>query len=95
AAARTNYDYILIDTPPVLVVPDARVIGRHADAILYVVHWDKTTRTQVTEGLGMFSSVGLRVSGVTLSQIDLAGMRRYGYGGQYGYDSYGTKYYDA
>ncbi len=95
AAARTCYDYILIDTPPVLVVPDARVIGQHADAILYVVHWDKTTRTQLAEGLDMFSSVGLRVSGAGLSQIDPAGMRRYGYGGQYGYDSYGSNYYDA
>lgn len=95
AAARTSYDYILIDTPPVLVVPDARVIGQHADAILYIVRWDKTTRTQVAEGMGMFGSVGLRVAGVALSQIDPTGMRRYGYGGQYGYDSYGSKYYDA
>lgn len=95
ASAREHYDYILIDTPPVLVVPDARVIGPHADAILYVVHWNKTSRTQVSEGLRMFATAGLRVAGLALSQIDPEGMRNYGYRGQYGYDSYGSKYYDT
>ncbi len=47
---RDEYDYAIIDTPPVLVVPDSRVIGQHVDAIIYSVNWDRTTRTQVQEG---------------------------------------------
>lgn len=41
---RQKYDYIIIDTAPVLAVPDARIIGQHADAILYSVLWDSTTK---------------------------------------------------
>jgi len=89
AATREAYDYIIIDTPPVLLVSDARVIGQHADAIIYMVNWDKTTVTQVTEGLRQLSSIDLKVTGLALTQIDQRGMKRYGYGQKYGYGGYG------
>ena len=95
AELRQRYDFILIDTPPVLAVPDARVIAPLADCVLYIVHWNLTTRTQLRQGLEMFSSVGLKVAGLVLSKIDAKQMKRYGYGGQYGYDAYRSKYYDS
>lgn len=92
---REIYDHIIIDTPPVLVVPDARVIAPVADAVIYAVHWDKTTRTQVEEGLKELRNVNIHVSGMVLSQIDPEGMRRYGYGNYYGADSrHARGYYD-
>jgi len=96
ARARNAYDFVIIDTPPVLVVPDARVIGQHADAILFSVAWDKTQRGQVLAALREFESANLGVTGIALAQIDPKGMRRYGYGGKYGaYGAYGQGYYDA
>lgn len=87
---RKRYDYIIIDTPPVLAVPDARVIGQMVDAIMYTVKWDSTTHRQVQEGLKSFEGVNLRVTGLVLSQISPKGMKRYGYGDSYG--SYGEYY---
>ncbi len=85
---RESYDIIVIDTPPVLPVSDARVICQHADAILYTVLWDKTPRAQVAQGLKSFADAGLRVTGLVLSQIDPRRMKRYGL------DQYSeTKYY--
>ncbi|PTQ66233.1 GumC family protein [Celeribacter persicus] len=93
-AARSSYDMIIIDTPPVLVVPDARVVAQHADLVLFTVHWDKTTKIQVRNALHMFEIVGVKVSGLILNQIDPKGMKQYGYGEAYGaYASYGAKYY--
>jgi len=93
---RDSYDYVIIDTPPVLVVPDSRVIGQHVDAIFYSVNWDSTKRTQVQEGLRQFQTVNLRVTGMVLSKIDPKGMKRYGYGERYGaYSRYGRGYYDT
>lgn len=96
ADLRKIYDYILIDTPPVLVVPDARVIASSADAILYAIKWDSTPKSQVEQGLRMFETVNLRVTGMVLSQIDPKKLKHYGYGGKYGgYYGYGaTGYYD-
>jgi len=92
---RAIYDFIIIDTPPVLVVPDVRIIGQQADAIIFVVKWDSTSKSQVAEALRLFETASLRVSGLVLTQIDAAGMRRYGYGDSYGaYASYGKKYYN-
>ncbi len=85
--ARKSYDVILIDTPPVLLVPDARVIGQHADAILYTVHWDKTPRPQVIAGLRSFQTVGLRVTGMVLSKVNPRLQKSYGH--DHGLDSKG------
>ncbi|WP_299734059.1 polysaccharide biosynthesis tyrosine autokinase [uncultured Tateyamaria sp.] len=91
---REVYDVVIIDTPPVLVVPDARIIAEQVDAIIFTVQWDKTSRPQVEEALRMFHNSGQRVTGLVLSQISVRGMKRYGYGGQYGaYAGYGSKYY--
>ncbi len=92
--ARAKYDVIVIDTPPVLVVPEARTIAGQADALLFAVHWDSTDQSQVAEGLRMLESVDQRPTGLVLNQIDMKGMTRYGYGGQYGaYAQYGQHYY--
>lgn len=91
---RAEYDIVIIDTPPVLVVPDARVIGQLADAVLYMVRWNQTTRAQVEEGLAALATVDVKVSGLVLSQIDMREARRYG--GRYSelYSGYGSKYYN-
>jgi Mrp family chromosome partitioning ATPase len=52
--ARRTYDYVIVDTPPVLVVPDARVIAQYVDSVIYVVHWDNTTKSQVENGVRQF-----------------------------------------
>lgn len=90
--AREAYDVVILDTPPVLAVPDARVIGKLADAIIYVVRWDSTAKGEVAAGLRSFQSLDLRISGLVLSQIDLKGMKRYGHGR--GYGAYGAGYYE-
>ncbi|MBM1817365.1 GumC family protein [Pseudosulfitobacter pseudonitzschiae] len=92
AELRSIYDYIIIDTPPVLAVPDARVIGQSVDTIVYSVKWDSTSHSQVLEGLRLLESVNLKVSGLALSQIDNRKMKRYGYG--YNYGNY-KGYYDS
>ena len=88
--ARTVYDIIIIDTPPVLAVPDSRVIAQHADAILYAVKWNSTPRTAVREGMRLLETVNARISGLVLTQVDLKRMQRSGYGA---YGQYGKGYY--
>ena len=65
---RNHYDYILIDSPPVLSVPDARLIGANSDVSIYIVKWDKTTRDQVDQGLDMLTSIGINATGLVLNQ---------------------------
>ncbi|QHQ36422.1 polysaccharide biosynthesis tyrosine autokinase [Algicella marina] len=94
AEARAKYDTIIIDTPPVLIVPDARIIARAADATLFVIRWNSTTQHQAEEALHMFDTVDVPVTGLVLNQISLSGMRRYGVSGGLGtYKALGRKYY--
>lgn len=91
---RGKYEQIIVDTPPVLIVPDARIIAQQGDAIVFVVKWDSTSKQQVSQALGLFESVNQAVSGLVLNQINPRGMKRYGYGPKSGtYGANGDKYY--
>lgn len=91
---RRNYDKIIIDTAPILVVPDGKIIAQHVDLVAYSVLWDKTPRAQVVAGLKEFSGSGRPIDGIVLNRINPKGLRRYGYGGNYGaYADYGSNYY--
>jgi len=92
--ARTPHDAIMIDASPVLVVPDARVMGQLADAILCVVKWDATSRSQIEEVQRMFATVKLKITGFVLNQIDMRRMKRYGHAEKFGaYAGYNNEYY--
>ena len=79
---RPRYDHIVIDTPPVLFVPDARVIAPLADAVVYAVQWGRTSRAQVAEGVRLLTSIGIAVTGLALTRIPLKSQEIRRYGGQ-------------
>ncbi len=92
---REYYDYIIIDSPPVLAVPDARLIGAISDANIYVVEWNSTSSAQVDQGLDMLSSIGVNKIGLVLNQIDTRKTKAFGYTGSYGYGAYRSEYYES
>jgi capsular exopolysaccharide synthesis family protein len=92
---REHYDYIIIDSPPILAVPDARLIGNISDFNIYIVKWNKSTRAQVDQGLDMLSSIGVNTIGLVLNQIDTRKTKTYGYTGSYGSGAYGSEYYES
>ncbi|MEM9046390.1 MAG: polysaccharide biosynthesis tyrosine autokinase [Pseudomonadota bacterium] len=92
-AMREHYDFIIIDTPPVMAVPDARLIASLGDALIYSVAWDRTSRDVVRAGLHQFREVNVPMMGLALTQIDVSKASKYGYGGYGQYYKVGKGYY--
>lgn len=75
-ALRKSYDHIIIDGPPVLLAPEARLIASHADAIIYAVRWSRTSLDVVARGLGALSEIGSPATGLVLSRVNMRRMRK-------------------
>ena len=94
---KSHYDMVIIDTPPVMAVADARVIGRLVDKTVFVVRWDKTPRKVARAAIEQLRRAEVDVAGVVLQQVDLDRYGRVGYGNSgyyYHYGRYG-KYYSG
>jgi capsular exopolysaccharide synthesis family protein len=89
--AREKYDHIIIDTPPVLIVPDARIIAPISDTITFAVAWNRTQKNQVREGLKLIQPSAGVVMGLALSKVDQKQSSNYG-SYSYGYSHYGDDY---
>ncbi len=83
--ARSDYDVIVIDAPPLLPVTDAALIASRADGALLVVRQGSTTRDQLAHSLDRLAAVGARPLGIALNMVPARGGRAYGYGYGYGY----------
>jgi len=89
---RKEFDYILIDSPPLLPVTDGGLVAQQADGVLLVVKAGSTKVDQFRGGRDLLSKVNASVLGVLLNMIPL---NRNGesYGYRYGYSySYQRKY---
>ncbi len=69
ATLRARYDLIVLDTPPVLAVSDARVLAALADITILVVGWRKTPRTLVSRAVAELRGSGARLTGTVMSQV--------------------------
>lgn len=73
--ARNEYDLVVVDTPPALVVSDSRVLATMADAVVYCVAWRSTPRSSVGAGMKALSDVGANVLCAALTQVKFTSMR--------------------
>lgn len=83
-AFSSQYDIVLIDTPPVLAVSDTQVIAPYAGTLFMVARSEVTTLGELQESKKRLSQSGVIVRGVIFNDVNI-NKRRYGYGGGYGY----------
>lgn len=89
-----QYDMVVIDSPPLLPVHDARSLGRAADVTLFVVRQDAVTLTDVNDGIDVFNKSGNQIDGVVFNGF-IPSSIRYGYGYNYGYSKYRSSKYGS
>jgi polysaccharide biosynthesis transport protein len=80
-----RYDHVVLDSPPLGSVTDPVVLSTLADGVILVVHGGRNSRQAVQRGCQELLSVGAKIFGIVLNNVDL---RREGYD-DYHYYSYG------
>ena len=87
---RAKFDYVIIDSSPLLAVTDGAILAAEADGALVVVRYGKTRRDQLAHAIGMLNDVGATLLGAVLSMMPThrggAYSYNYYYGGNYGDD---------
>lgn len=84
---KEKYDYVLIDTPPVLPVTDSSVISSIADGTILLTAWNQITPAMAKEAKTRLEQAGAKILGVILNKVEVAS-KGYGYGYGYGYYYY-------
>jgi succinoglycan biosynthesis transport protein ExoP len=82
-----KFHHIVIDSPPVMPVADARILGAFCDMTVLVLRAGKSTRRMSVQACDSLLSVGSRILGVVVNDVP-RGRGRYGYT-SYGYSGYG------
>jgi len=84
---RSEFEYVLLDSPPLLSVADSRILSTLTDAVVLVVRAYETPYDVVRRARTLLYGAGARILGVALNDVDF---RREGYG--YGYKGYYYRY---
>jgi succinoglycan biosynthesis transport protein ExoP len=86
------YDYIVIDSPPILSVTDGVILARQADAVVLVVRHGKSSKHVVRRARDILLRSGAGITGIVLNAVDLNSPEYYGY---YGYSGYSYSSVDS
>jgi succinoglycan biosynthesis transport protein ExoP len=86
------YDYVVIDSPPILSVTDGVILARQADAVVLVVRHGKSSKHVVRRGRDVLLRSGAGITGIVLNAVDLNSPEYYGY---YGYSGYSYSSVDS
>jgi succinoglycan biosynthesis transport protein ExoP len=85
---KDDFDLVVIDSPPVLSVNDAKVLAKLSGAILFVVQWEKTPSDAVMAAISEFATLDAPVTGVVLTRADIRRHHNYSYGYANSYRQY-------
>ncbi|MGB6193297.1 MAG: polysaccharide biosynthesis tyrosine autokinase [Terracidiphilus sp.] len=91
AELRSSYDFILIDTPPVLAVTDASILGRLTDAAILVIRYGAAQRHVVQRSVDLLDRSGTHLLGVAVNAVDFKAPEYSEYYGRKYYEYYGER----
>jgi len=75
--AVSEFDYVILDLPPIVPVVDARAVATLVDSYLLVVEWGKTARGLVKRTMQNNPTIAKRCAGVILNKVDAQKMKLY------------------
>lgn len=84
--ASEHYDMVIIDTPPILAVTDAAIVGAHAGTALLVGRFEQNSVKEIEIAKNRFEQNGIEIKGFILNAIVRKASSAYG--GNYGYYNY-------
>jgi tyrosine-protein kinase Etk/Wzc len=85
AELKSQYDYIIIDSPPVLAASDAMVLGQYADKVLMVTRYDDSIEGQLVYAVKQMNKSNIQVDGIILNDVQQGLMSKYSYHYNYAY----------
>lgn len=85
AELNLHYDYILIDSPPVLAASDAMILAQHADKVLMVTRYDDSIEGQLVYAVNQMNKANIKVDGIILNDVQQGIMSKYSYHYSYAY----------
>ncbi len=71
ASLRVHFDWVLIDSPPIMAVTDAALVAHNATGVLFVVGAEMTSRHAMKRALDQLGNVNANVIGAVLNRVDL------------------------
>ncbi len=83
--ASANFDYVLIDTPPILAVTDGIIIAQYAGVNLLIARHGKTQIKELEITVTRFEQANVKVNGIILNDVQKGPGNGYGYGYNYAY----------
>jgi capsular exopolysaccharide synthesis family protein len=86
---RSRFDYVIIDSAPLLAVTDGAILAAKSDGALVVVKAGKTRQDQLKHAIGMLNDVGATLLGAVLTMMPTRGSGAYSYNYYYSGGSYG------
>ena len=94
AELKASYDYVILDTPPILLISDALVLMEHVDTALLVTNVAKSSRRGVQHLEDLLEQNGLKHASFVLNGVRTKRWANYynRYATKYGYATYGAEY---
>ncbi|QZY47742.1 tyrosine-protein kinase domain-containing protein [Mycolicibacterium austroafricanum] len=83
---RAQFDYVIVDSTPLLAVTDAAILAAGADGVLIMARFGQTKREQLTHAVGNLEGVGAPLLGAVFTMVPTRGSSSY----SYNYSYYGT-----
>jgi len=77
---RSRYDFIILDTAPLLALADARTLASKCDAVILLCGWRKTPEDALKSAIRLLRAAGAPLIGISLTRVDVRKQAANGYG---------------